>query len=267
MNSFKMKALALAVFGLGGLAVAGSAFAVCPTGIRVADGGAWSDISKDTKGSTLTIQPGGYDSSACKLQSSLANNGTATAQVIDNSPQAPGETHYRAQFIFDPTNLSGANGTNTATIFLANAASFHNGVQALVEIDFTGKGGGSTTSGKRIYINAACEGAAGGCGADVGFITLPVQTGPNRIEFDLKIGASGTGSLRYWVTDLATVTTDANPSGTAVITGGNAGWVGVKTAYLGLAAPTTAYRAVNGPAVFAWFDQFDSRRSTFIGHP
>ena len=266
MKSFKMKALALATLGLGGLVMAGSAFAACPTGPTIAQGGAWSGQSLDSKGSTLTIvggSPGqGYDGTSCKLQSSLANNGAATAAVRDDSPSAPGEARYRAQFIFDPTNLSGANGTNQAVIFLANAQNSFSGILPMLEIDFAGKGGGSTTSGKRIFIVAACA-TGGTCGVPV---NLPVQNGPNRIEFDLVTGADGTGNLRYWVNDAATTgLSDGSPTGTITITGGNAGWVGVKTAFLGMSSPSTAYRSVN-TNINAWFDEFDSRRQTFIGH-
>ena len=263
MKSFKVKALALAVFGLGGLAVAGTAMAVtgCPAGPDIASGGAWSAKSVDTKGSTLTIVAGGYDSSACKLQSSLENGGAAVAQVRDDSPLAPGEAHYRAQFIFDPTNLNAASGNNQAIIFQANAAATHNNVLPVVKILFAGSGGGSTTSGKRIFIYGACE-TGGLCGAPV---TLPNQTGPNRIEIESIIGPSGTGTLNYWVNNAST-TPIAESSKTAIaLTGGNAGWIGTKTVFMGMSSPTSNYRSVN-TNTNVWFDQFDSRRSTFIGH-
>ncbi len=263
MKSFKVKALALAVFGLGGLAVAGSAMAVtgCPNGPDIANGGAWSAKSVDTKGSTLSIVAGGYDSSACKLQSALANNGAAVAQVRDDSPLAPGEAHFRAQFIFDPSSLSGSNGNNQVIIYQANAASSHNGVAPVVQIYFAGSGGGSTTSGKRLFIYGACE-TGGQCGTPV---ALPNQTGPNRIEIESIIGGSGTGVLNYWVNNAST-TPIAESSKTAIaLTGGNAGWVGTKTVFMGLSSPTSNYRSVNTNAN-AWFDQYDSRRSTFIGH-
>ena len=263
MKSFQMKALALATLGLGGLVMAGSAFAQsCPTGITVTDtpAGAWSakSVNGGANPSLLSIVPGGYDSTSCKLQSTLGNSGAAVAQVRDDSPQ--NELRYRAQFIFDPTNLSGASGNNQALIFLANAASAHNNILPMVKIQFAGSGGGTTTSGKRIFIFGACE-TNGTCGTPV---TLPNQTGPNRIEIDLTVSASGT--LRYWVNDASTTgLLDGNPTGTITLAGGNAGWTGVKTVYMGMSSPTSNYRSVN-TNVNAWFDQFDSRRQTFIGH-
>jgi len=255
MNT-KMKVLSLALIGLCGYA--GSAMA-CPAGPDIANGGAWSAVSIGGGASAASITTPGYDGSNCKLQSALGNNGAAHAQVRDDTPA--NEPRYRAQFVFDPTNLSGANGTNQAVVFLGNAAALHNTTLSPVKITFGGTGGGSTTTGKKVFISAGCEAAGGFCSTSV---TLPNQTGPNRIEFDLTIGASGT--LRYWVNDAATTgLSDATPTGSITVTGGNAGWVGVETAYLGMTSPSSNYRTVNTGAN-AFFDQFDSRRQTFIGH-
>lgn len=254
MNT-KMKVLSLALVGLCGYA--GSAMATCPAGPDQANGGAWSALNVGGGTSSATVVTGGYDGTECKLQSQVANNGAARASVRDDSPA--NETRYRAQFIFDPSALSGANGANQATIFLANAQAAHNTVLNLVKITFAGSGGGSTSSGKKLFIAAACE-TGGICSTQV---PLPNQTGPNRIEVDLTVGASG--ALRYWVNDAATTGITEASGVTLALTGGNAGWVGVKQAYLGVASPSVSYRGTNA-GVNAWFDQFDSRRQTFIGH-
>jgi hypothetical protein len=259
MNA-KMKVLSLALIGLCGYA--GSALAACPAGPAIAQGGAWFAAPVGGGTSAISIVTPGYDGTACKLQVSLGNNGLAHAQVQDNSPN--NEVRYRAQFIFDPTNLSGANGTNQAPIFTANAAAVHSGTLSLVKITFAGSGGGSTSAGKRLFIAAVDQGAVGGFANAV--VPLPTQSGPNRIEIDLQVGAAGTGQLRYWVNDAATTgLSDSSPTGTIALTGGNTGWVGVKNVFLGLTSPTVNYRAVNTD-LNAWFDQFDSRRQTFIGH-
>ena len=255
MNA-KMKVLSLALVGLCGYA--GSAMAACPGGPTAAEGGAWSAKNVGGGTSALSIVGGGYDSTECRLQVSLGNNGAARAQVRDDTPA--NEPHYRTQFIFDPSSLSGSNGANQAPILLVNAAAAHNTVLNLVKITFAGSGGGSTTSGKKIFISGACE-ASGFCSTQV---ALPNQTGPNRIEIDLTVGASGT--LRYWVNPAsATGLSDGTPTGTIALTGGNAGWVGVDTTFMGLVSPSTSYRSINAD-VNAWFDQFDSRRQTFVGH-
>jgi hypothetical protein len=254
MNT-KMKVLSLALVGLCGYA--GSAMAACP-----ATPSAWSGTVGGTGTSAIVVDTTGYDSTECSLKVHLGNNGLAQAQVRDDSPA--GETHYRAQFIFDAKNLSGANGLNQAPVFLANAAAAHSGTLNLVKMTFAGSGGGSTSAGKRLFIAAADEGVAGGFSSKV--VALPNQTGANRIEIDLVVGAAGTGKLRYWVNDAATTgLSDSSPTDTITLTGGNTGWVGVETVFLGLTSPSSAYRSVNS-SVDAWFDQFDSRRQTFIGH-
>jgi len=250
MNT-KMKTLSLALFGLAGFAFAGSAMAQCPASLSPP----WSATNIGGGTSAASSVTGGYSSTACRLQSSLGNSGAARAQVRDDTPA--NETRYRAQFIFDPVSLSGAGGTNQADIFLANAPAAFNGLLRLVKIQYAGSGAGT----KRVIFTVACNnGGTNTCSLPQ---DLPVQAGPNRIEFDLTVGAGGT--FRYWVTPLATVTSDGSPTNSITVTGGNAGWVGVDQAYLGLASPSAAYRTVN-TGLNGFFDQFDSRRQTFIGN-
>lgn len=253
MNT-KMKTLSLAVLGLVGFAAAGSAMAGggCPASLTPP----WSATNIGGGTSAASSVAGGYDGTTCRLQSALGNSGAARAQVRDDTPA--NEARYRAQFLFDPTSLSGAGGTNQTDLFLANSAAQFNGLLRVVRMQYGGSGGGT----KRLFITAACNnGTTNTC---IGQIDLPTQAGPNRIEIDLTVGAAGT--LRYWVTPVATATTDGAPTGSVTLTGGNAGWVGVDTAFVGLASPSSAFRNVNTNAP-AYFDQFDSRRQTFIGHP
>ena len=250
MNT-KMKKLSLAVLGLTGFAFAGAAMAQCPASLSPP----WSGTNIGGGTSAASSVTGGYAGTTCRLSSTLGNNGAARAQVRDDTPAS--ETRYRAQFLFDPTSMSGTNGTNQADIFLANAPAAFNGLLRLVQVKFSGSGAGT----KRILFNAACNnGTTNVCSA---VLDLPTQAGPNRIEIDLTVGASG--SLRYWVTPIATATTDGSPTGTLALTGGNAGWVGVDQIYLGLASPSAQYRTQNAAGV-GYFDQFDSRRQTFIGN-
>lgn len=260
MNT-KMKVLSLALIGAFGY-VGSAAAGTCPAGPTVPDGGAWTSAFVNGGTSALSIQTPGLDGSSCKLQVALGDNGGAQAQVMDDTPVD--EPRYRAQFLFDASGLTGANGGSQAAIFGGNASAVNAGVLTMVRINFSGSGGGSPTSGKRIIIRTACEGGAGGtCGSAP--ITLPNQTGVNRIEFDLQKGADGAASFRYWVTDAAASGgDDATQTGSIVVTGGNDNWSGVDKAFLGMASPTSAYRSVNTDAP-AGFDKFDSRRQTFIG--
>jgi hypothetical protein len=251
-----MKTLLVALAGLSSFAVAGAAFADCVDGNL----SAWSAPSFGGGDSNVHVVAGGYDGSACKMAVNLGDNGAAHGQVRDDSPN--NETRYRAQFIFDPTNLNSTNGTNQAIIFLANSAAFYQNRLALVKILYSGG------ASKRVAIIGACDNAPTQNQCQT-ILTLPNQTGPNRIEVDLTVGANGVGALRYWVNDAAT-TGLLDASGISIpITGGNAGWVGVKTVFLGMTSPTLNFRSVgagNNVDKVVFFDQFDSRRQTFIGH-
>jgi len=251
MNS-KMKTLSLAVLGFVGFGAAGAAVAACPASLTPP----WTALNVGSGGAATSVT-GGYDSTECRLQSALGTSGASRAQVRDDTPA--NETRYRAQFIFDASSLSGAGGTNQADIFLANAPAANNGLLRLIQGKFLGAGAGT----KRVQLIAACNN--GGTSKCLGTVeNLPNQTGPNRIEFDLTVGAAGT--LKYWISDATgPAPAEASTTGTITITGGNAGWVGVDQAYLGLPSPSPAFRAANAGAN-GYFDQFDSRRQTYIGH-
>ena len=92
---------------------------------------------------------------------------------------------------------------------------------------------------------------------------LATQLGVNRIEFDLVQGASAT--FKYWVSAEATATSEGSPTGTATVN--NTAWSGVTQASLGMFSASNGYRSNLGASQHLYVDQFDSRRSTFIGHP
>jgi hypothetical protein len=252
-----IKTLVLALAGLSSFAVAGSAFAaLCPGGSLAA----WSAPSVGGGDSAVSVVDGGYDGTTCRMQVNLGDNGAAHGQVRDDSPNA--EARYRAQFIFDPSQLNFTNGTNQAIIFLANSGGLFKNRLALVKILYSGG------SSRRLAIVGACDNQATQNQCQT-ILALPNQTGPNRIEFDLTVGAAGTGALRYWVNDAATTGLTDGAGVTIPILGGNAGWVGVETVFMGMTSPTRQFRNVadgNNVDKLVWFDQFDSRRQTFIGH-
>src|SRR5690606_194556 len=94
MNT-KMKTLSMAVLGLVGFGAAGAAMAQCPASLVPP----WTATNIGGGASAASSVTGGYDTTACRLQSTLGNSGAARAQVRDDTPA--NETRYRAQFIFD----------------------------------------------------------------------------------------------------------------------------------------------------------------------
>jgi len=259
---FTMKALSLAVLGLAGYAFAGSALAVCPSTVSPP----WSSVNTGG-GGTVSVVDVGYNGTSCKLQAVVGSSTIARAGVVDDTPAD--ETRYRARFYINASALSNLTTLNTTRIFTAAAANQFpatGGSALIVQMNLLGVGGtptvriftadtagtspGATCSGNRCFKDVALTGSA---------------DGTYRIEVDVQMGTTGNtnGSVRYWVTPAATATTDGAPTGT--ITGlNNSSWVGVTQVVLGLANLSSGFRTANvGKNVF--YDEFDSRRTTFIG--
>ena len=183
MKSFKMKALAVAVFGLAGLGMAGSAFAVCPT---------------------------------------LGAQSNSQANVKDTSPQAQapltGEGRYRSRFYLGLANLTAFTVSNqTAVVFRANSAT---GPAQFTSDQLVVKIAGGATPTVRFFVSDLnpVSGVT-----QVAVPLPASATSTYRIEFDMQVGTGATtvngctampatgGCLRYWVTDAAGASTDAAP--------------------------------------------------------
>ncbi|HET9033454.1 MAG TPA: hypothetical protein VFN25_11175 [Dokdonella sp.] len=251
MNT-KMKTLSLAVLGLVGFGAAGAAMAqTCPSNLSPP----WSLVS--TLQGTATSQSGGYDGTQCRLRVALNQNSSPAAKafVLDQTPAS--EQRYRVQFIVDTSGLGLTQANRNAAAFQILGASAPAGASGrLVSVLITGNGSSAIL---RIF---AGDTNTGGFyqAADV---VLPNQAGANRVEFDLTIGAAAT--MKYWVNDVATATTEGSTTGTFTNLA-NSGWGGVDQATLGLSTANTFYRQNFTNTSYVYFDQFDSRRQSFIGN-
>jgi hypothetical protein len=236
MNA-KMKVLSLALLGLVGYA--GSAVAGgCPSSPVPP----WTAVN--ALGGTAAIAAGGYAGTACRLDSALTGDASSFATVQDDTPD--GETRYRAQFILNADSISNLGAVDAAYVFTAQS-----GTGAQVQLSVVGDGAG----GK--LISYFVPNASAGGGSDVGSIVL--AAGENHIEFDLDNGANG-GSPHFsiWVNN----NNEASPDFSQ--TSFNNGGATIETAFLGLAGATPSFVATAAGAAVG-FDQFDSRRVTFIG--
>ena len=251
MNT-KMKTLSMAVLGLVGFAATGVAMAQCPTTLAPP----WT-LTLQLQG-TVTSQTPGYDTTACRLRTALnqSSSPAAKAAVLDQTPA--NETRYRAQFIIDASQIPLTNANRAAIAFnVLGAVAPGSASINMVTAFLTGNGANPI-----LRLSIGDTAAAGSY--QVVDVPLLNTTGANRFEIDLTVGA-GTGSLRYWSTDVATATTDGSPTGT--VTGlTNSGWTGVDQITLGLAGANSFWRNNFNNTQFVYFDQFDSRRQTFIGH-
>ena len=232
-----------ALLGLGALAFASSAFAQCPSSPVPP----WS--SQSVLGGTVAIVAGGYDGTSCRMASTITGNiGGASAFVRDNTPAS--EPRYRAQFLINLDTLTGQNTIQSVKVFGASTDAPFGGQSEVVRLTVVGNVAGTA---KTLGVFTVCEGQPSNlCSA-----SAPLTAGTNRIEIDWQKGP--TGSLRVWVNN----TNEGAP--TATINGNSNSWGGVDFATLGLAAGSAAFRAAQLNRAVG-FDEFDSRRQTFIGN-
>lgn len=252
MNT-KMKVLSLALVGLCGYA--GSAMATCPTGPT-----AWTsnNVSSDA---SLAITTPGFASTECKMSISLNSGALANARalVVDDSPN--NENRYRASFYISTNALTGLTLANQQTkIFNASADTGPAGVSTQ-EISMTLLGSGSGPAIRMLVADASQA-------SKFRTITAVLPASASKtyvVEIDMAQGdGSAANNFRYWVTAVETAAPgDANPTGQATVT--NNGWSGVTSVNLGVFSTTAGYRTAVATQAVA-FDQFDSRRQTYIGY-
>lgn len=229
----------LAIGALAAFGFASSAFAQCPDSPTPP----WSS-APSFQGATEIVE-GGYDGTSCRLNSTInaGAGGIAFAQVQDDTPAT--EPRYRAQFMVNADALTNQALLANATIF--SAASTATG--PAVRFTVFGDGAGGRFLGYFVQNTNEASGFTSG--------SVALDNGENRVEFDLQVGAPG--SFTLWVNE----TDEASPSVPSVAVA-NATAVGIDTAFLGLAAPSPQFVTAHAGAAVG-FDEFDSRRSSFIG--
>ncbi len=224
---------------------------------------AW-DATNAANGATLNVQAGGVAGTACKLAVTQGPNKNGVATVRDD--MATPEVRYRARFYIDATNMM-ATATGGAHRFKAFVAgNLDNPVPttidtkarpALLQMFVVGLGSNQARLGGFCRdLNSNGNRARFGSGANPGNVSL--QTGWNSVEVEIVVGA-GTGACRIWVNNNTEGTPDWEQTGID-----NALLVGVKRANIGSVGATQAYADVVGSQE-VYFDEFESRRQTFIG--
>lgn len=241
MNT-KMKVLSLALVGAFGYV--GATSAACPSDPVPP----WS--GKTQTGATVAIAAPGYDGTECRMTSTLAADADefAAATVRDDSPA--NEPSYRAQFLINADELVNQDDFASVQVFSASSNASYLGTKRIVSLSVSGG------ASKVLNIITAAEGALPG---NKKTTTATLAAGVNRVEIEWVADAA-TGKLNIWVNN----TDPANPT-KKIENINNAGWTGVDYVNLGLASPNNIFYTDHaGQAVS--FDQFDSRRTTFIGH-
>lgn len=290
MKSFQMKALALATLGLGGLVMAdGTMAATCPDPTAntnqgyATPNGPWS--AEVVTNATIASGSPGLASTNCKMVVAFSGPvpipGNNISAVQDQSPN--NEQRYRARFYVDLSGLSGSfsDGSQQVRLFNALANQSPTGSSpAEVTVFLIGGSGGSPIAFRFTVADGGLNGGTGGFKNIT--VVAPSPAGVNRIEFDYNAypgstqqsaceSGSANGSFCAWVTDGSTASTETSPtakynlSGNSYDPNGNTGWSGVKIANLGIFSPSPGLQTSSAATQSIAFDEFDSRRQTFIG--
>jgi len=250
MNT-KMKVLSLALVGLCGFA--GSAMAACPAGPDTAHGGAWNSVFQI--GGTATIVTPGLASTECKLASVInAGAGSSSTGSVAWASASGVEPSYRAQFIIEAANIASPALADAASIYSAASGAGGNGVRFSIF-----GSGGVRTLGYQVRYDDATDPS----GKRYRTGSVPLPDGEVHIEYSLKVAsASGAtdGAFSLWVQN----NVEGTPTKTETALP-NFGLTGIDSATLGLAGAAPLFVThFGGQAVN--FDQYDSRRQTFIGY-
>jgi len=249
-----MKNLLVAMAGLAGFGLAGSALAACDN----TNLSAWS--GKITNKGTLNVVVGGLEAvpSACKLQSTLTSNDpAATAAVFYNDPTAESSYHFR--FYFNQDSIGVLSGFHAGQIFAAGSPNVFPAT-GLYSYSFAFQLGLIPGSGGKNALVAAvgCNDA----GQQYVCLSNPVllNAGNHYVEGYYNTGSGTGGFLKIWVDHDATLASQPAPD-TSITNIDDSEWGGVNFVALGLGAAASGF-TLNQPFSV---DAFDSRRQTFIG--
>ncbi|MBN8728146.1 MAG: hypothetical protein J0H15_10675 [Xanthomonadales bacterium] len=236
MNT-KMKVLSLALVGAFGYV--GAASAACPSSPVPP----WTSVFEN-QGAAVIASPG-YDSTECRLDSSINAGASFLGAATVTYSQATIEPRFRAQFIVNADTLTGQAFADAVQIFAGQSA--NGGAVSFNIYSFVGN---RTLDYKVRMADGSVQS---------GTATLPA--GEAHVEFDLSTAsASGAsdGYFKLWIQNSNEAAPTSQKDNLA-----NFGR-GIDTVNLGLASPTRDYVAHFGGNKVG-FDQFDSRRQTFIG--
>jgi len=259
---FTMKALSLAVLGLAGLGFGANAFAACPS-ITPATPTPWTSASVTSTYGSLAISGGspgqGLNGTSCKMDVSIAAGSPANVKALVSDDTPANEARYRARFYVDLTGYTNFNNAGYQHVVFNAFADTAPAGTSTDEVAISLVGSGSNPAVRFLVADAAQP-------SKFRTITVPLPNpaGVNRIEFDVSQGASG--SFKCWVSagNVATSEGSPTPAACAAITVNNSGWSGITFANLGLFSTTSGFRANMAGKILS-VDEFDSRRSTFIG--
>lgn len=237
MNT-KMKVLSLALVGLGGLAFAGVSMAACPTSAVPP----WTSVTA-FQGTASIVTPG-YAGTECRLESKFNAGATSVATAAVNYTNDAAEPAYRAGFILNVDGLVNQSFTQFVKVFSAL------GTGAGVEFYVLGDGSGGHTLNYVAKNESLPNSYASG--------SVSLSSGENTIQFSLQGAGTATSTFSLWVNNTNETTPNEGP-----LTVNTTALGGIKSVTVGMSSPSAVFASTFAGAGVG-FDQFDSRRNSFI---
>lgn len=223
---------------------------------------AW-DTTNQANGAAYAVTETGAGGTTCALEVTQGPNNNGVATVRDDIASA--EPSYRFRFYFEADDFL-TTSTVGAQRFKAFVAGNNNNLvdpsidsrarPALLQMFIVGTAEGARLGGFCRDFNSTGARARFGDGSNPG--TVALQAGWNVIEGEIQVGA-GDGGCRLWVNNDTEATPDWEQTGVD-----NNSMEGVIRANLGSTGSTQRFADDFGTSVLR-FDEFESRRQTFIG--
>lgn len=271
MKSLKFKLLCAALAAAGGIQMA---HAQCPT-----TPAAWSS-TRIVDGGVLTITTGsGAAATTCKMTTTSGSQGTAPdgigqAAVIDETPA--NEQRYRARFYVDATSLAGQlSGTQRVKVAVVQNLNAPCRVTpgvctdtrarpAIMQVFLVNSAGSPRLGG-------FCRGSGAAISTAIARNQFPqpasadqlvLTSGWNKVEVEIVVGNAGTGACRLWLNG----NTEGSPNWQVTGLTNKSFVEGVESFLLGAQGSQGDYFQTHGAKIIH-FDEFESRRQTFISGP
>lgn len=239
-----------------GAAVLGLAFTfnasaqVCPDQTAIP----WSDVREDVNGMLDIVSPG-LAGTNCALDVGLGSSRAERARVQDTSPVC--ESSYRARLYMDTTDMPAQLATTSRVKFWnvqcnpnSGSTCTNPGVTGVIQFRYQG-----LNSGNGLFSFVRDQGSRRQ-------FPVPLSNGENWVELQWIASSSpaaADGQLRVWVN--ANAETDSPVvEFTDIVTGTDC----IDQTNIGVIAPTTTMLS-EAAAARVQFDEFESRRQTFIG--
>ena len=252
-------ASACALMGLSASVLAGGP----PTCTGTTD--AW-DTTNQVNGAAFTVAGPGANNTSCAFEVTQGPNNNGIATVRDD--MSPAEPSFRARFYVDATNMidNATAPQERIKVFVAGnpATAVDPGVDsrarpALMQMFLV------SNAANEVRLGGFCrdfnsDGARARFGDGTNPGTVGLSTGWNVVEVQIVVGAgSNDGVCRIWVNN----DTEGSPNWeqTGV---DNASMAGVARSNIGSTGATQVYATNLGTQVLR-FDEYESRRQTFIG--